>query len=138
VLLSTTAYNRALEVLLQQNFATQSAAARSTKRWIDEVAVLAGEDYWGLTTLGEKPVTAAAAPVSNGTAPVTIMGVRKKRKPDAAVEEKKDIISNGIEILGEGMVRKKPKVEASPRTDSGAANGVNTLGSGLVRKKPKS
>ncbi|KAF2651274.1 DNA damage response protein-like protein Rtt109 [Lophiostoma macrostomum CBS 122681] len=140
VLFSTTVYNRALEILLQQNFATQSAAGRSTKRWRDEVAVLGGVEQWSWTILGRKQVTAAAVPISNCVIAVTVMGVRKKRKTDASTEEEKEKdASNVVQVLGDGQVRKKPKIdETTPNAIKGGTNGVNTLGAGLIRKKPKS
>lgn len=133
VVFSTKDYDRAHEVLLQQSFATRAAAARSTKRWKDEVAVLGGVDKWSWTVTGKKELPHAIPVTVNGTAPVTLVGARKKRKPDAIAEPEVP----GPTVLGESLVRKKAKVEtASTPTDS-AANGINTLGGGLVRKKPK-
>ncbi|KAF1954222.1 hypothetical protein CC80DRAFT_130315 [Byssothecium circinans] len=126
VVLSSKDYDRAHEVLLQQNFATRPAAARSTKRWKEEVSVLGGVDSWSHTVIGKKEV-------ANAT-----MGVRKKRKPDeqAQPEISQPSSAGSAAVLGEGVVRKKAKVEISP-TDASATNGINTLSAGLVRRKPK-
>ncbi|KAF2179878.1 DNA damage response protein-like protein Rtt109 [Zopfia rhizophila CBS 207.26] len=133
---STRNYARAHEVLLQQNFATCGAAARSSKRWKDEIAVLGGVENWGWTVVGKKEVGGATGASVNGDAPVTLMGVRKKRKePVDAVSKEKE--AHNVQTLGEGLLRKKTKVEDSCDSGTGAANGVNTLGAGLVRKKPK-
>ncbi|KAF2106627.1 histone acetylation protein-domain-containing protein [Lophiotrema nucula] len=132
-------YDRAHETLLQQNFGTQAAAAKSTKRWKDEMTILGGLQNWGWTVTGRKettPVTSA----SIGAAPVAVLGVRKKRKPDtnghSAVPQPSQ--NDCPALLGEGLVRKKAKIEetACPPND-GTADGVSTLGGGLVRKKPK-
>jgi regulator of Ty1 transposition protein 109 len=139
LLLSTTAYARANEVMLQQNFATRTAAARSTKRWKDEIAVLGGVEKWEWTVIGKKKTQpSATSATTNGATPVTIMGVRKKRKPEPAHPESNGKGEDGIQTLDGGLVKKKAKLEdPAAGTSPGAANGVNTLGAGLVRKKPK-
>ncbi|KAG9193209.1 hypothetical protein G6011_03244 [Alternaria panax] len=134
-------YDRAHEVLLQQTFANRKAAARSTKKWKEEIAVLGGMDEWGFTVTGTKEYIAATKPATttNGVTPTMVMGVRKKRKPDipseaaASAEES----AEPAQMLGESAVRKKAKIEPTPIIDASAANGVNTLTAGLVRKKPK-
>ncbi|KAI4650464.1 hypothetical protein J4E93_002820 [Alternaria ventricosa] len=134
-------YDRAHEVLLQQSFANRKAAARSTRKWREEIAVLGGIDDWSFTVKGTKEYVAPVKPsdATNGVTPTMVMGVRKKRKPDipseAAVGAEKP--AESAQILGEGTVRKKAKVEPTPVTNASAANGVNTLTAGLVRKKPK-
>lgn len=128
VVFSSKNYNRAHEVLLQQNFSTRTAAIRSTRRWKEEVAVLGRINEWSKTVIGRmEPPSATAVPV-NGV-PVTLVSTRKKRKPTAADAAEQS--SPEVAMLAEGLVRKKPKVEV------GATDGVNTLGAGLVRKKPK-
>lgn len=140
VVVSAKDYDRAHQVLLQQNFATRPAAARSTKRWKEEVAVLGGVDSWGRAVVGQKEVPNAATASTNGTGIVNVIGVRKKRKPETSGESESAEMkpANGATVLGAGLVRKKTKVQTTtPATEASAANGVNTLGEGLVRKKPK-
>jgi regulator of Ty1 transposition protein 109 len=126
---------------LQQTFANRKAAARSTRKWKEEIAVLGGMDEWGFTVKGTKEYVAAAKPAdaTNGVTPTMVMGVRKKRKPNTPSEAGTgaDKSAEPTQMLGEGMVRKKAKVEPTSITDASAANGVNTLTAGLVRKKPK-
>ncbi|KAF2685152.1 DNA damage response protein-like protein Rtt109 [Lentithecium fluviatile CBS 122367] len=137
VIFSAKDYERAHQVLLQQNFATKATAARSTTRWKEEIAVLGGVDSWSRTVVGRKEAPIASATALNGTAPAILLGVRKKRKPDAPAEPEPKP-AGGPTILGEGLVRKKVKVDTpEPVAGTTAANGVNTLGAGLVRKKPK-
>ncbi|KAF1830813.1 hypothetical protein BDW02DRAFT_84966 [Decorospora gaudefroyi] len=78
---STKNYDRAHEVLLQQTFTNHTAAARSTKKWKEEIAVLGGLDDWSFTVTGVKEYVARPSGASNGVTPMTVMGVRKKRKP---------------------------------------------------------
>jgi regulator of Ty1 transposition protein 109 len=132
-------YDRAHEVLLQQTFASRTAAARSTKKWREEIGVLGGVDDWSFTVTGRKEYSAQPSGATSGITPTTVMGVRKKRKPDAPTETTppSEKIVDSVTTLGGGMVRKKAKIEPSPVTEGGAANGVNTLTAGLVRKKPK-
>jgi regulator of Ty1 transposition protein 109 len=142
IILSSTAYDRAHEILLQQNFATRTATARSTKRWKDEVAVLGGVQDWGWRVVGRKKAPQTTVAQTNGAAPTMLMGVRKKRKPEEIPKSDPALKPPSIHTLDQGLVRKKAKLEQGPpATDAGAevgaADGVNTLGAGLVRKKPK-
>ncbi|KAJ4293614.1 hypothetical protein N0V90_008897 [Kalmusia sp. IMI 367209] len=126
VVFSSKEYDRAHQVLLQQNFSSRTAAARSTKRWKEEVAVLGGIDDWGRIVTGKKEMSNAVAPTVNGAATATLVGVRKKRKPTYSNTTEQSPIDPPS--LGEGLVRKKAKVEPN------IVDIVNTLG---VRKKPR-
>ncbi|KAF2467880.1 uncharacterized protein BDR25DRAFT_60286 [Lindgomyces ingoldianus] len=140
VLFSKRDYERANEILLQQNFATRTAAAKSSKRWKDEIAVLGGVETWGWTVVGKKEIPVAQGGTTNGVTPTLVIGVRKKRKPEVdsgVTEANKETDDESAQFLGDGLVRKKVKVEDN-NASSGSANGVNTLTAGLVRKKPKS
>ncbi|KAF2276552.1 uncharacterized protein EI97DRAFT_43866 [Westerdykella ornata] len=141
LLLSSTAYDRAHEIITQQNFATHTAAARSTKRWKDEVALLGGGDDWSWTIVGQKEGTPSATPgYTDAAAPMAIIGARKKRKPENGKEaESNETTSTAANVLGGGLVRKKAKVDetGSNVPTPEPASKVNTLGTGLVRKKTK-
>ncbi|KAI8933223.1 hypothetical protein NX059_009858 [Plenodomus lindquistii] len=126
-------YDRAHEVLLQQSFANRTATGRSTKKWKQEIAVLGGIDDWSWTVVGKKEAVASSAS-GNEVTPTVVMGVKKKRKPQPSVDLNSAAGQSAeIASLGEGLVRKKAKIEPVPVE----ANGVNTLSTGLVRKKPK-
>ncbi|KAF1969352.1 hypothetical protein BU23DRAFT_239966 [Bimuria novae-zelandiae CBS 107.79] len=98
VVLTSKEYNRAHEVLLQQNFSTRAAASKSTRRWKEEVAVLGGVINWGKTVVGSKEFKPAEG-TGNGAPAVTLVAT-KKRKPTE---------SDGVNTLSAGLVRKKPK-----------------------------
>jgi regulator of Ty1 transposition protein 109 len=134
VCFSTKDYDRAHEVLIHLPFATRVSAAAATKRWKDEIAVLGGVDEWGWSVIGTKEYTSATPSQTNEAAPTMVMGVRKKRKPDApTVAESVD----NVHDLGTDTVRKKPKLEYTPVPAAGFTNGVNTLSAGMVRKKSR-
>ncbi|CAO2647367.1 Nn.00g082890.m01.CDS01 [Neocucurbitaria sp. VM-36] len=136
---STKNYNRAHEVLLQQSFGNRRAAAQSTKKWKEEVGVLGGLEKWDWTVTGKKENLAATSISKDGLAPNIVMGVRKKRKPDAPAEATRssETPTGGVQVLSEGLVRKKARIEPTPIAEASVANGVNTLSAGLVRKKSK-
>ncbi|KAH7071487.1 histone acetylation protein-domain-containing protein [Paraphoma chrysanthemicola] len=131
---STKDYDRAHEVLIQQNFASRASTAIATKRWREEIAVLGGNSGWGWKVTGKREYTdKSAGPTANTITPVTVMGVRKKRKPDAATPAPP---AESVQTLDSGLVRKKAKIEPTS-VEQPVVNGVNTLSTGLVRKKPK-
>lgn len=134
VCFSTKNYNRAHEVLLQQSFANRRAAAQSTKKWKEEVGVLGGLEKWDWTVTGTKENLAAGYTATNGSSPNIVMGVRKKRKPDTPAEASStlDKPTEGVQVLSEGLVRKKVKIEPTPVPEATVSNGVNTLSAGLV------
>ncbi|KAF3045899.1 hypothetical protein E8E12_005543 [Didymella heteroderae] len=126
-------YNRAHEVLIHSSFATRAATARSTQQFKKEIGVLGGVAQWGWTVIGQNEITAPAASAAVSATPMTVMGVRKKRKDgDASVAN-----TNGASTLDADLVRKKAKIEPSPAALAEGTNGVQVLGAGLVRKKPK-
>ncbi|KAJ4347751.1 hypothetical protein N0V95_005153 [Ascochyta clinopodiicola] len=127
---STKNYNRAHEVLIHSSFATRAATARSTQQFKKEVAVLGGIADWGWTVVGQKEAAVSAPSAAPSATPVTVMGVRKKRKDGDG--------SAVAQSLDAGLVRKKVKIEPTPVASADGSNGVQVLGAGLVRKKPKS
>jgi regulator of Ty1 transposition protein 109 len=134
ICLSTKEYDRAHEVLIHQCFATPDTTAGATRRWIDELAVLGGVDTaWGWTVTGQ--CERHAVPIAaNGVTPVTVMGVRKKRKPEEPAASQPAV---DIQTLESGIVRKKVKIDTPVGAETSAVNGVTMLSAGMVRKKPK-
>jgi regulator of Ty1 transposition protein 109 len=132
---STKDYNRAHEMLIQQNFGSRGSTAKATKRWRDELAVLGGVGRsWGWVVTGQNEHVSQSVKPAEVTPVTTVMGVRRKRKPSAPAPVTVQSQEN-IRDLGSGLVRKKPKLDSSVLRDG--ANGVNTLTAGLVRRKPK-
>jgi regulator of Ty1 transposition protein 109 len=117
-------YSKAVEVLLELDFSDSQLAAKSTKTWVNQVKVLGGlHGEWGERIVGTKPYQTAAS-TANGAAQrgamiVNILGVKRKK---AAVDTAAPI---------DGEDAKRVKIGPSE------AGQVNVLGAGLVRKKPK-
>ncbi|KAI9765513.1 MAG: hypothetical protein M1840_007339 [Geoglossum simile] len=122
VVLDEKDYTRVNDLLLRLEFSTKWLARRSTKRYIDEVSVIAGlegtQKDWGNIIVGQK------------TVPSTDIHVLKASSTSAPGNAT-STPSSRLNFLSDGLVRKRPKIpenEGSP---------INLLGSGLVRKKPK-
>ncbi|KAI9775428.1 MAG: hypothetical protein M1839_001123 [Geoglossum umbratile] len=122
VVLDEKDYKRVNDLLLRLEFSTKRLAIRSTKRYIDEVSVIAGlegsERDWGRVIVGQKAASCTGNQIPKAGS-TTALG-------DAAAAA-----SNPPNVLGNGLVRKRPK---QPENEASA---VNLLGSSLVRKKPK-
>ncbi|KAF2754773.1 hypothetical protein EJ05DRAFT_540838 [Pseudovirgaria hyperparasitica] len=129
-------YQRALDILLNQNFTDRDKAGRSTRKWTEEVGLLGGRDKaaWGLEVAGTQ--TAVNTTTETGdvtgvnTLDITIM--KKKRKVDVCEE-----VSNEPPTLNAGLVRKKAANQVDVSQKAACDHDVNVLGGGLVRKKPK-
>jgi regulator of Ty1 transposition protein 109 len=117
-------YSKAVEILLDLDFSDRHVATQSTKTWIDQVKVLGGlRGEWGQRIVGMKTYH-VAGPAMNGMASsgamtVNVLGVKRKKAPldTAPTVDEEDV--------------KRVKVEPSE------AGQINVLGAGLVRKKPK-
>ncbi|KAK0292087.1 hypothetical protein LTR91_000081 [Friedmanniomyces endolithicus] len=115
LLLTHEGYDKAMHTLLHLDFANLDVAARSTSKWVAEVVGVCGlvED-WGLVVVGVAEAGVGVkglggmVGVGNGQGVVNDLGgmVRKKRK---AVDEAQVATSTAVNVLGEGVVRKKPK-----------------------------
>jgi len=117
------AYDRVHDLLLKLEFCNNTAARNSTKKWLDEVVVTAGPSpTWGQTVTGRK---ASIVSADRGLAPAGTTGqpndlsmsiIRKKQKPGndgaaAILETNKPVEAPAVNVLGSGMIRKKPKVK---------------------------
>ncbi|KAH0565868.1 hypothetical protein GP486_000725 [Trichoglossum hirsutum] len=124
-------YKRVSDLLLRLDFSTETLAKGSTKRYVNEVSVIAGleggQRFWGdivvgrkdiLSTSGERASVSSADLVgrSNASGVATSTSTNSDRTPN---------------VLDGGLVRKRPK----PSESEGLA--ANLLGGALVRKKPK-
>ncbi|KAI1437296.1 hypothetical protein GGR50DRAFT_94700 [Xylaria sp. CBS 124048] len=139
VVLDESGYTRAVELLLHLEFKGLEQAIASTSRWVNEVNM---GDSWALPIIGKRIVS--AKPVSSSSGSVNNLAgsiITKRKKED---EPGKDATPGQANVLGEGLIRKKAKVDAEekptePQSGSAAVADpvVNVLGSGLVRKKTK-
>ena len=122
LILPEPAYKRAIDILLTLDYADIAIATDSTQKFIAGVAEVASVPSWGTLVIGQEeeiPQASLTAAIKSDT-------------------------TNGIPVLGAGLVRKKKRpaseVDAAGTTDGAAEDGreaVQVLSSDLVRKKPK-
>lgn len=95
-------YHRVMELLLCLDFARLELAVGSTRRWVAEVGV---GSAFGVDVTGRREVVVeekgAAGQVNN------LAGMVKRKRADGDGEAVK------VNVLGAGLVRKKPKAEGS-------------------------
>lgn len=93
-------YRRVMELLLHLDFAKLELAVGSTRRWVNEVAM---GSSWGLDVTGRQEVLVeekgAAGTVNN------LAGMVKRKRGEGDGPK--------VNVLGAGLVRKKPKAEGS-------------------------
>ena len=115
IVVSERDYKKALDHMLKLDFSTLENAAASTTTLMAYVGSLIGGESAGgkqLIVVGQKDVTPAIEAPKNGG------------------EESK---ANGVSVVNVLSVKKRKTAEEPPA----APSGVNVLGAGLVRKKPK-
>ncbi|GFP55611.1 histone acetyltransferase rtt109 [Trichoderma asperellum] len=126
-------YKRMHELLLRLDFATLEKATGSTRRWLSEVGL---GSRWGFDVTGTRELAAQSAEKTDGgAAPVNnLSGLVKRKRSDTVGDGSQGEAASGVNVLGSGLVRKKPK-----QSDGGDADTppVNVLSAGLVRKKQK-
>lgn len=135
-ILDETDYKRMHELLLRLDFATLEKATGSTRRWLSEVGL---GSRWGFDVTGTRELELAAPSAEKtggGAAPVNnLSGLVKRKRSDTVGEGSQgEAADSGVNVLGSGLVRKKPKQDDGGDAD---APPVNVLSAGLVRKKQK-
>ncbi|GIZ48025.1 hypothetical protein CKM354_001110000 [Cercospora kikuchii] len=108
VLVNADGYNKAMSTMLHLDFSTLEAAIWSTTKWIAEVQSIAGlNGDFAVDVAGQAQVEVAASSTGANGAGVNDMSgmIRKKRKAEPAPEPQQPAVN----VLGAGMVRKKPK-----------------------------
>ncbi|KAK0876830.1 hypothetical protein LTR87_009290 [Friedmanniomyces endolithicus] len=119
LLLTQEGYDKGMHTLLHLDFANLDVAARSTSKWVAEVVGICGlVGDWGVTVTGMAEVGAGGkgpggmAGAETGQGAVNDLGgmVRKKRK---VVDEVQVVTPTAVNVLGEGIIRKKPKPAVS-------------------------
>ena len=126
LVLSREGYDQAMQTLLHLDFANVEVAALSTSKWVKQVANSCGiQTDWSIDITGTAVPMDAIATV-NGNGQVNDLGgmVRKKKRKaeDSVVEERYEVAETrteesssekaAVNMLGSGMVRKKPKAAA--------------------------
>ncbi|KAK5655636.1 hypothetical protein OQA88_5567 [Cercophora sp. LCS_1] len=148
-------YKRIVELLLHLDFSTLEKATGSTRRWVSEAAV---GTKWGQEVVGRRvpPLNLFGSNGSQGGGVTDLSGLIRKKSPQGSTRSATTngiatgpTKSDGVNILGAGLIRKRTKTDASiDSTETPSEIGitarslgdtpkVNVLSSGLVRKKPK-
>lgn len=99
------AYRRVMELLLHLDFGTLELAAGSTRRWVGEVGMGSG---WGVGVVGEREGVVEEREGGGGVVNNLAGMVKRKRKRKGEGEGEVK-----VNVLGGGLVRKKPKAEGS-------------------------
>lgn len=157
LLIEQKAYDRVHDLLLKLDFSDINASRASTRKWIEETAIIAGRrrDYsWGIEIQGRMPVPvkddipkpqSLDGAVDKLAAP-NILTAKKKPKP---VSQPAGSMTGAAtnSTTGDGTAAVPLTCCQDPRSHkrsheqldkgSAASNGVNLLGAGLVRKKAK-
>lgn len=156
------AYDRVHDLLLKLDFADINVSCSSTKKWIEETAIIAGrKSDWGIEVQGRMPVpvedSSTSKPQSLGgsvdrPAAPNILTAKKKPKLGSQPADEPQIgktmtgaatnttIEDGsvhvpVSSSQNSCSSKRPSEQSGD--GSAAPSGVNLLGAGLVRRKAK-
>jgi len=130
LILTKEGYDQAMQTLLNLDFGSAEAAARSTAKWAEEIRSICGlSGDWAILIQGSAPPPPASQSSGGGegaAGKVNDLGgmVRKKRKvADEAVPDSPAVAETSTQattderptanILGAGIIRKKPKPTAA-------------------------
>lgn len=120
VVLRAKDYQRVDNLLIHLDYSNEGMAAKSTKRWINDVAVVGRVEKWGHIVEGRKPMhtTVILGDVSVPMLDTSLMRKKKRRNDDeinsgGSVAQRtgsKGMEGPAINVLPLGLVRKKPKM----------------------------
>ena len=113
-------YRRVNNLLIHLDYATEEIAAKSTKRWIDDVSVVGRVENWGHTVQGRKHVDVVTKDINSCATLLDTSLVRKKKRRSDSVNkslEPAGIVSEdfAVNVLPVGLVRKKAKTMNNSR-----------------------
>ena len=128
IVLSDQDYKTAVDFFLQQDFADYNVATASTKAWVDKVASLADELWFGEVVVGNKTISLNASGLPETTNNLLDAGLIRKRKK-LTQGEHDNAAADPEEKKTDGEGRTEPVSSQEPP--------VNVLGGGLIRKKKK-
>lgn len=125
---TSTNYKKVLETLACGDFSTEPLARLHSRKWIDGATTLLGNDAfsmrlkeqklkgkdWGMSIVGKRVVEApstAPEPAATPSGTVNVLTIRKKHKRDDEAGKVDTLASCGINVLGAGLIRKKPRLD---------------------------
>ena len=109
-------YEGLIDALLELDFTGQAAAAQSTAKWVSTVLERTGKDSFGLDIVGslDREIITTRTVADEGIPPpvaTMLMGVRKKRKPEATALPEEPAAAPQTNVLSASLMRKKPKID---------------------------
>ena len=112
-------YQRINTLMLRLDYADEEIAARSTKRWINDVAVVGGVEKWGHSVSGKRQIHIVNQQVVGSNPTMLDLGLvrRKKRRNEddsSAQEQVTNSKAQEPNILSVGLIRKKAKMTDDP------------------------
>lgn len=140
-------YKTIIDVLSEQEFASEEDTEESTKTWVDKVSGLLGREDWSQKVTGKKEPSPKEDQTPTATNLMTGGLVRKRKEQDESGEDgtTPNSQNEGATTLPVGLIRKKGD-KAKDSTENGIqateteatpSSGVNVLNASLVRKKKK-
>jgi len=109
-------YNRMHELLLYLDFANLEVSRESTQRWINEVrgGTAGNTSEWGTKIIGTRAIEAKNDGEKKTVTTLNTGLIRKKRKGEEVTKDDQgktvgQSSAPPVNVLGAGMVRKKPK-----------------------------
>lgn len=114
-------YQRVNNLLLHLDYANEGIAAKSTKRWIDDVAVIGRVEKWGRAVDGQKVVDKVTKNIESSVAMLDTGLVRKKKRKGDDINGSTESASTNSEepavnMLSVGLIRKKAKIAGNSGT----------------------
>lgn len=108
-------YQRVNNLLLHLDYSNEEIAAKSTKRWIDDVAVIGRVEKWGHRVDGQKQVDTVTKNMESNVAMLDTGLVKKKKRMAGDMNESAEPANpcseeTGVNVLSVGLIRKKAKV----------------------------
>ncbi|KAI9655503.1 MAG: hypothetical protein M1829_000647 [Trizodia sp. TS-e1964] len=146
IILNDKEYQRAFDLLLRLDFANERLAQTNSKKWLDEVALIAGINNvniaWGKVVFGTHNLDSEEDYLTAGS-PNSILSVgnsaRGKREGDESHGKERVNIRSSMNMPTHGLAQSDLKRECfvSSLNMEMSYKSIKTLPAGLIRKKAK-
>lgn len=141
-------YKTIIDILSEQEFASEEETGESTKTWVDKVSALLGREDWSQKVTGKKEPSPREEDQASTAADLMTGGlVRKRKGQDGSCDDgtTPNSQNEGATTLPVGLIRKKGDKDKgstvngvqATETEATPSSGVNVLNASLIRKKKK-
>lgn len=113
VILREKDYQRVHNLLLHLDYANEGIAAKSTKRWIDDVAIIGRVEKWGHIVNGQKQFNTCNKDTDSSVVLLDAGLLKKRKRPGSNANGSAEPASTeepAVNVLSVGLIRKKAKV----------------------------